>query len=101
MLPFMFQNPQSIVIKKYLFEMLGERYIKNEKFIDRLTSVVTTKEDYENLGTFITDIFEVGFIRAVDQYKEQLAKIGMKVNIVPEEKPHQGKKIFNQEEKSG
>ena len=33
MLPF-FQNPQAITIKKYLFEMLKERYSKNEKFID-------------------------------------------------------------------
>ena len=102
MLPFMFQNPHALSIKRYLFEMLKERYPKNEKFIDRLTSTITTKEDYDGLGSFITDIFELGFVRAVDQYKEQFAKMGMRVNIVPEEGPKQtAKKIFNQDEKSG
>ena len=45
MFPFM-QNIHSSAIKKYLFELLNERYAKNEKFIDRLSSTVATKEDY-------------------------------------------------------
>jgi hypothetical protein len=100
MLPFMLQNPHALAIKKYLFEVLKERYSKNEKFIDRLTTTIATKEDYEGFGVFVTDLFETGFIRAVDQYKDQFAKLGMKVNIVAEEKPQVGKKIFDQE-KSG
>lgn len=100
MLPFLFQNPQSITIKKYLFEILKDKYPKNEKFIDRLASNISTKEDYEGLSMLIADIFETGFLRSVDQYKEQLSKMGMRVNIVPEEKPINSKKIFDQE-KSG
>ena len=96
----MLQNPHALAIKKYLFEVLKERYSKNEKFIDRLTTTIATKEDYEGFGVFVTDLFETGFIRAVDQYKDQFAKLGMKVNIVAEEKPQVGKKIFDQE-KSG
>lgn len=99
MFPF-FQNPQSITIKRYLFEILQERYSKNEKFIDRIASTVITKEDYDGLGSFVTDIFEIGFLRAVNQYKDQLNKMGVRVNIVPEEKPTNAKKIFTQE-KSG
>jgi hypothetical protein len=102
MIPFMFQNPQSIAIKRYIFEVLKERYSKNEKFVDRLASLITTKEDYESLGIFITDLYETGFLRAVDQYKDQFNKMGMKVSIVPEEKPKDvNSKIFNQSEKSG
>lgn len=99
----MLQNPQSIAIKKYLFEILKERYAKNEKFIDRLASNITTKEDYGDLGSFITDIYEIGFLKAVAEYKEQFEKIGMKVNIVAEEKPKDpNHRIFDQSsEKSG
>lgn len=87
MLPFLNQNPQALAIKRYLFELLKERYSRNERFIDRLSSQIMTKEDYENLGIFITDVFETGFLKAMNEYKEQFEKMGMKVNIVAEEKP--------------
>lgn len=98
----MFQNPHSSAIKKYLFELLKEKYSKNEKFIERLTSYVVTKEDYEALGILIVDIFETGFLKAVDEYKDQLLKMGLKVEVVPENKSKKNiKKIFDQSEKSG
>lgn len=101
--PFMFQNLQATAIKKYLFEILKEKYSKNEKFIERLTYQVNTKEDFESFGIFVTDIFESGFFKAFEQYKENFEKLGMKVNIVAEEKPKEpnNNKIFNQSEKSG
>jgi hypothetical protein len=83
----MFQNPQSNAIKKHIFELIKERYSKNEKFIERIASGITTKEDYESLGRLITDLYEAGFLRAVDQYRDQFTKMGMKVNIVAEEQP--------------
>lgn len=102
MLPFMFQNIHSSAIKKYLFELLKERYSRNDKFIDRMASSITTKEDYESLGNLVVDIFETGFLKAVNEYKDQLAKMGMRVDIVAEQRPRtDGKKIFNQPEKSG
>jgi hypothetical protein len=100
MLPF--HNPQSTIIKKYLFEILKERYSKNEKFIERLASFISTKEDFESFGVLITDVFEIGFLRAVNEYKGNFEKLGMKVKIVPEEKPKDpNHRIFNQSEKSG
>ena len=57
MLPFMFQNPQSIAIKKYLFEMLKDRYPRNENFIDRIVTMIQTKEDYERFSKFMADVF--------------------------------------------
>lgn len=98
----MFQNLHGTAIKKHIFEMIGDRYARNEKFVDRLVSHVSTKEDYDGLGTLLADVFESGFIRAVNQYKDQFAKMGMKVSIVPEEKPRDSSsRIFDQSEKSG
>ena len=95
------QNPQAFAIKKYLFDMLKERYSRSADYIERLASGVTTKGDYEALGSLMADVYEAGFLRAVDQYKEQLAKMGMKVNVVPESRPSKSIPIFGQSEKSG
>ena len=98
----MFQNVHSSAIKKYLFELLKGRYEKNERFIDRISSTITTKEDYESLGGLMADVFEAGFMKAYNEYKEQLAAMGMQVRIVPEERPSgESKSIFNHSEKSG
>jgi hypothetical protein len=103
MLPFMMQNLHSSAIKKYLFELLKGKYVRNEKFIDRISASITTKEDYESLGSLVVDIFETGFLKAVDEYRGQLAKMGLKVSIVPEKKPNDSSEnsIFGQPEKSG
>ena len=93
MLPFA-QNPQAVAIKRYLFEMLRDRYQKNDRYIDRLASGTVTKEDYESLGSLLADVYESGFMRAVEQYKESISRLGMRVEVVPEEKPKPGKPIF-------
>lgn len=102
MIPFMMQNLHSAAIKKYLFELLKGRYVRNEKFIDRISAGITTKEDYEALGSLVVDIFETGFMKAVDEYRDQFTKMGMKVNVVPDRKPSAPEsRIFGQSEKSG
>ena len=101
MFPFMMQNMHSSAIKKYLFEILQGRYQKNERFIERLASTIATKEDYESLGSLIADLYETGFLRAVDEYKEQMAKMGLKVSVVAEQKQGKAGKPIFQSEKSG
>jgi deoxyhypusine synthase len=96
------QNPQAFAVRKYLFDMLKDRYPKNADYIERLASGVITKTDYESLGSLMADVYEAGFMRAVEQYKEQMAKLGMRVNVVPEAAAKKGVPIFgDQEEKSG
>lgn len=87
-------NPHSAALKKYLFEILKDRYWKNEKYIERLAASTMVQDDYDGLGSLIVDVFELGFLRAVDQYKDQMAKMGLRVQIVPESKPAAGERIF-------
>jgi hypothetical protein len=95
------QNPQAFAVRKYLFDMLKERYARNADYIERMAAGITTKGDYEAIGSLMADVYEAGFVRAVDQYKEQLAKMGMKVNVVAEKTPAKSIPIFGQSEKSG
>jgi len=87
-------NPHSLAIRRYLFEVLKERYKKNESYIERIASSVAIKEDYEALGALVADVYESGFMKAVEQYKDQIAKMGYRVQVVPESKPVGGKSIF-------
>lgn len=93
MMPFN-QNPHAVAIKKYMFDILKERYGRNSKYIERLAASTLTKEDYESLGVLMADLFECGFLRAVDQYREQMSKLGMRVDVVADQRPKEGKPIF-------
>lgn len=74
--------------------MLKERYERNKGYIDRISVATLTREDYESLGRLMADVYESGFVRAVDQYKEQMSKLGLKVNIVSERPNPTGPSIF-------
>jgi len=96
MLPFLNQNPQSVAIKRYLFDLLKERYERNKGYIERISLATLTSEDYESLGRLMADVYESGFVRAVDQYKEQMSKLGLRVNIVSEKSKPTGSSIFKE-----
>lgn len=93
-----FLNPRSTYIKKYLYEILKNKYAQNEGIIDRITSQLSLEGDSQDFIRLIGDIFESGYIIAVDQHKEALSKIGMKVTITNDNK---SVGIFDQSEKSG
>lgn len=76
------------VTKKYMFDLLQEKYHPNEKMIDRLTHSLMTEEDVKNFIQIVVDAFERGYLKAVNDYREQFRKIGYQVNIVADTKPH-------------
>jgi len=94
-----FSNPYSITIKKFLYEVLKERYVDNEKFIDRICSQLVMQEDVQSFVKIINDAHQKGYILALEQHREALAKVGMSVKITNEHQI-QSNKIFSQE-KSG
>lgn len=89
-----FVNPWSVPIKKFLFEILKDRYLENEKFVDRLSEHLKIKEDAQAFVKLLSDAYQKGYIMALDQHREELAKIGMNVKIVPNQQDTNS--IFNQ-----
>lgn len=63
--------------------MLKERYAKNEDIISRIATAIQTEKDMKDFAGFIADLWEMGFIKAVESYKAELAKIGYNVKVVP------------------
>lgn len=74
-------NPNSNFIKKYLFEILKDKYAENEKCIDRMCQNLILREDAQDFIKLLSAVFQKGYVIAVDQHKEALSKIGMGVKI--------------------
>lgn len=79
-------NPRGFTVKKTLFEFLKDRYAVNEDIIDRISYHLVTEDDAKSFIKLMVDTYEIGYATAVEQHREQLAKIGLKVKIVEPKK---------------
>jgi hypothetical protein len=77
-------NPKAYTIKKWLSELLKEKYPPHDNIAERVSTAIVTDKDLDDFGKLITTIFEVAYLKAVYDHKEQLDKLGVKVEIVPE-----------------
>jgi hypothetical protein len=75
------RNPNEIYIKKYIFDILQEKYGKHEKFVEQFSKKITSKEELEDFGKLIAEIYECGFLKAFNDYKKQIEKFGYKIEI--------------------
>ena len=71
-----------IALKKMMHQFLAERYSKNDQIIERIGHALQTKGDLEEFVKLCVDCFEMGYTRSINDHREQLEKLGIKVNIV-------------------
>lgn len=76
-------NPRSHYIKKSMFEVLKERYHQNEQIIDRLSVSLLTEGDCKSFLKMVSDIYEMAYLKSVNDHREQLEKAGLRAKIVP------------------
>jgi hypothetical protein len=69
-----------------MFEVLKERYAQNEQIIDRMGVTLLTESDLNSFVKMIGDVYEMAYMRAVNDHREQLQKAGLVAKIVPSEK---------------
>jgi hypothetical protein len=77
-------NAATMHIKRYLYDVLKDRFPRNELFIDRLVAAMQTNADIEGLGKFVVDVFEIGYLKAMKDQEEALKKCGLKATIKAE-----------------
>ena len=89
-------NPHSNVIKKYMFDILRERYGQNEEIIERIAPSLITQNDLTDFGKLVMDIYEIAYFKAIEEQSDILKKAGIKVNITPSEtkKPPSSESLF-------
>ena len=81
-----FSNPRGHYLKKTMFEVLKERYAQNEQVIERLGVALLTEGDLNAFLKMVGDIYEMAYMKAVNDHREQLQKAGLIAKIVSSEK---------------
>ena len=77
-------NPKGFTLKKWFAEILKEKYPPHESIIERVGTSLVTEKDLQDLGKLITEVYEVAYMKAINDYREQFEKMGVKINIVPQ-----------------
>jgi len=81
-----FTNPRGHYLRKAMFEVLKERYAQNEQIIERMGVTLLTESDLNSFIKMIGDVYEIAYMKAVNDHREQLQKAGLIARIVPSEK---------------
>lgn len=75
-------NPKAFTLKKWFLELLKERYTKHDPIIERVALSLSTDSDLKDFGALIAEVFEAGYFKAVNDYKDQAEKAGMKIRVI-------------------
>jgi hypothetical protein len=76
-----FQNQKSVAIRKFVQDLLGDKYNPYDDFLDRIAYHLVTENDITTFGKMISDIYRQGYMKAVGDYKDQLDKYGIEVKV--------------------
>ena len=82
-------NPKAFTLKKWFYDLLKLNYMAHDAIIERVATSLTTEKDLEDFGKLVGQVYEIGYRKAVEDYREQFEKLGLKVTIVA---PQSGEK---------
>ena len=85
--PFDLSNPFRVVLMKYANDLLGDRYPLYHDLLTRLTVQIVTQKDASDFSQMMIDLFEKGFLKAVNDCKKATEAQGIKLKIVAEPIP--------------
>ena len=74
-------NPKGHQLKRIMFEFLKERYAANEQIVERVGTALVTEADTKSFLKFVTDIYETAYMKAVNDHREQLKKLGLVAKV--------------------
>ena len=77
----MFPNQFIVGLHSYMNQFLGVRYDRNRDIIERIGHTLVTEADFKNFMALSVDLYESGFMRAVDEYQHKLSKLGVNVEV--------------------
>lgn len=64
-----------------MFSVLQEKYGESEPIIDRLGLSLVTEDDIRGFFKMIVNVYETGYMKAVEDHKEQLKQMGLEARI--------------------
>lgn len=81
-----FSNVRGNYIQKCIFEILKDKYGKHQNISERISLSLLTDSDTKEFLALLMELYEVGYLKAVNDHKEQLEKLGLRAAIVQESK---------------
>lgn len=75
-------NPRAFTLKRWFIELLDKDFKQHDNTIERIAASVSTEKDLTEFGKLITTVYEKGYKKAVNDYKDQIEKLGININIV-------------------
>ena len=75
------QNPKTLAIRKFMAEVLEEKYSSYDDLATRISRELITESDLNNFAKMINDVYEMGYKKAIAEYKDKLADFGVQVEI--------------------
>ncbi len=79
-------NPWKTAILKHAEQLLGKRYGKFQQIIMRASTSLVTNEDATTFAQMMAELYESGYLKAVEDYRKAVESHGLKVVIRPENK---------------
>lgn len=90
-------NPLAFGVRKFFLQVLGNtRYVKHQTYIDRLATYVQTEQDYKDMGQLIAEVYETGYMKAVEEHREAIERLGYKTEIKRTDSPTKTEPIFSE-----
>lgn len=74
-------NPRAFTLKKWFVELLGSDYAPHDTIIERVSGSLQTEKDVEDFGKLIGQVYEKAYRKAVEDYKVEVERLGLKVSI--------------------
>ncbi len=79
------QNPKGFAIRKWLADLLKQDYKLHDPIVERISAALVTQKDLEDFGKLVGTVYSAGFMKAFNDYKQQLEKLGLKINLTVED----------------
>lgn len=70
-----------MVLRKFMVQILTNKADNYDELITRIGFNLVTENDLKMFALMVNDILEVGYRRAVEDYKGQLSEMGIEVSM--------------------
>ena len=74
-------NPRILAIRRLVAQLLGNKYGQYDEVLQRSMHHLVTEADLMSFAKMVGEVYEAGYLKAVGDYRTQLAKMGINVAI--------------------
>lgn len=78
-------NARGLQLKRTMFQMLQERYQRNEQIIERIGSQLNSETDINAFYKLMTDVYEAAYMKSVSDHSQKLSEMGLVAKITKPE----------------